>query len=106
MEPFNQANNDFEIFVKQWKIILKNINVQFITWEDILNEINDQDIDRFYESARNAINNGSRIIQHVRLTPLAQISVSPKLRICWKHRPPLLFSTLFLWARCTANACF
>jgi hypothetical protein len=49
MEPFNQVNNDFEIFVKQWKIILKNINVQFITWEDILNEINDQDIDRFYE---------------------------------------------------------
>jgi len=45
-ESVKHENNYFEI---QWKGILKCINMQFITWEDILNEIRDQDIKKFYE---------------------------------------------------------
>jgi hypothetical protein len=48
-ELVDQVNNNFEIFKMQWKGILKSIDIQFITWEDILNEIKDQDINRFYE---------------------------------------------------------
>jgi hypothetical protein len=45
----NRGDDRLALFEKQWKSTLRSIDIEFITWEDILSELGDQDIDRFYE---------------------------------------------------------
>ena len=48
--PANKLNNGFFQFKKQWKDIIGDINIQFITWEDILSDFEGQDdLNDFYE---------------------------------------------------------
>lgn len=45
----NRADKRFSAFEKQWRSVLRNINVEFITWEDVLEEFGDKDIMKFYK---------------------------------------------------------
>jgi hypothetical protein len=40
--------NEFNDFEMQWKDILKRVNIEFITWEAVLDEIDDNDISKLY----------------------------------------------------------
>lgn len=40
---------EFDVFEKHWRDVLGRMNLQFLTWEEILDEIKDKDIKRFYE---------------------------------------------------------
>jgi hypothetical protein len=44
-----KIDGDFDSFEKYWKNVLGKIEVQFVTWDAILDEIKDQDIKRFYD---------------------------------------------------------
>lgn len=40
---------EFDTFEKHWRDVLRRMKLQFLTWEEILDEIKDKDIKRFYE---------------------------------------------------------
>lgn len=43
-----RADNGFPAFEEQWRSVLRNINIGFITWEDVLSELEDEDVGEFY----------------------------------------------------------
>ena len=86
-ESVNPVNNDFEKFEIQWKDILKTVTLKFIAWEDILNEIEDQDIEKFYELCKEFNGPGKKLShssQGVSLIYASQINPSTFLHFSWK----------------------
>lgn len=41
--------NEFNDFEMQWLDVLKRVTIQFVTWEAVLDEIDDNDINKFFE---------------------------------------------------------
>lgn len=45
---FGQVSPKFPSFEREWRDILNIIDVKFVTWESVLSELEDQNIDKFY----------------------------------------------------------
>jgi len=42
------SNDEFSLFKERWKDILRGINIRFITWEEVISELGNRNIEEFY----------------------------------------------------------